>query len=171
VDLSLTLIDVGLFDPDLSPQPYTPVFDLNDALRFVDNSISDTTTVTDDGFAYGNLRGSMAYRAGFAGYIDPQTGNVLPAEGAFIIIVLQQDDILAFNYAFADKDGLYQLMIPTIGVNSQGEVPSYFFGAFDFNRNLGDFASTDPIDPSNPTYFVTTPDAKQQNFLLVLPLE
>lgn len=171
VDLSLTLIDVGLFDPDLSPQPYTPVFDLNDALRFVDNSISDTTTVTDDGFAYGNLRGSMAYRAGVASYIDPQTGNVLPAEGAFIIIVLQQDDILAFNYAFADKDGLYQLMVPTIGVNSQGDVPSYFFGAFDFNRNLGDFASTDPIDPSNPTYFVTTPDAKQQNFLLVLPLE
>ena len=171
VDLSLTLIDIGLFDPDLSPQPYTPVFDLNDALRFVDPSVGNTTTVDDAGFAYGDLAGSMAYRAGFVGYIDETTGAVLPAENVFVIIVLQQADILAFNYALTNTAGFYQLMVPAVGVNSQGEVPSYFFGAFDFARNLGDFASTDPVDPSNPEYFVTVPDAQQQNFLLVLPLD
>ena len=170
VALSLTLIDIGFFDPDASPQPHTPVFDLNDALRSVNPDFSDTTTVTDDGFAYGTLTGDMAYRAGFVGYIDPQTNALLPADGAFVVIVLQQNDVLAFNFAFTDEDGFYQLMMPAPAANpnGQGGALSYFFGAFDFNRNLGDFASTDPIDPSNPEYLVTTPDAKQQNFLLLL---
>lgn len=173
VDLSLVLIDVGLFDPDASPQPYTPVFDLNDALGSVNSGFGNTTTVTDEGFAYGELTGNMAYRAGFAGYIDPQTGNLLPADGAFVVIVLQQNDVLAFNFAFTDEDGFYQLMMPAPAANPDGSggVLSYFFGAFDFARGVGDFASNDPFDPTNPEYFVTLSDAQQQNFVLVLPLD
>lgn len=173
VELSLALIDIGLFDPDLSPQPYTPVFDLNDALRAVNSDFGDTTTVTDDGFSYGTLVGDMAYRAGFAGYINPQTGTLLPADGAFVVIVLQQDDVLAFNFAYTDEEGLYQLMMPAPAANpnGQGGVLSYFFGAFDFTRGVWDFASNNSLDPTSPEYFVTLPDAQQQNFVLTLPLE
>ncbi|MEM6427823.1 MAG: PKD domain-containing protein [Deinococcota bacterium] len=171
VELSLTLLDLGLIDPALSPQPYTPIFDLNDALRFADPRVGENTLVGDNGFEYGSLQGTMAYRAGTALYFDTQVNDFLPASGAFVVMALQRDDILAFNYAFVDSDGFYQILIPTIGQGSDGTTPPYFFGVFDFERNLGTFATTNPFDPTDPDYFVTTDDARIENFLLEFPLE
>ncbi|MEM7738761.1 MAG: PKD domain-containing protein [Deinococcota bacterium] len=171
VELSLTLLDLGLIDPALSPQPYTPIFDLNDALRFTDpTTYGENTIVGDNGFAYGPLGGGMAYRAGAAAYRDPATGELLPATGAFVVIALQRNDILAFNYAFVDADGFYQILIPSIGIGADGTTPPYFFGVFDFSRNLGDFATTNLFDPTDPNYLVNTNDARIENFLLELPL-
>ncbi len=171
VELALTLLDVGLFNPALSPQPYTPIFDLNDLLRFGNPSLEKNTIVGDNGFAYGPLQGLMAYRAGAAAYRDPETSELLPATGAFVIMALQREDILSFNYAFVDANGFYEILIPAVGVGSDGTIPPYFFGVFDFERNLGNFATTNPFDPTDSDYFVTDGDAHLENFLLEFPID
>ena len=99
--MALVMSDVSFYDESKFGMPLTPTFDLNAALGAGDIQVGD------EGYDYGVLSGGMAY---IEGYVTDSAGY--PVEGALIVGVLDSEEILDFNIAISEADGLYQLLLP-----------------------------------------------------------
>ncbi len=147
--LSVVLTDAGLFaDADVS-FPLHPTFDVA--------ALSGQPQRT---LQFGTVPLGLAYRSGV---VSDSAGN--PLSDAFVYIVLDSDDTLAYNFAITDDQGRYRLLVPV------SDVP-YTFVAETYDPVLDDFVfasktSSDSADSAG--YVVARADAlRAENFTLDL---
>jgi Leucine-rich repeat (LRR) protein len=144
--LSVILSDASLFADKEVNFPLHPTFDLA--------ALSGQPQGT---LQFGTVPLGLAYRSGV---VSDSAGN--PVADAFVYIVLDSDDTLAYNFAVTDAQGRYRLLVPVSNV-------PYTFVAEAYDPVLDDFVFASKTSPDRAGYVVTRADVlRDEDFTLDL---
>lgn len=144
--LSVILSDASLFADDEVSFPLHPTFDLAALSRQSQGTLQ-----------FGTVPLGLAYRSGV---VSDSAGN--PIADAFVYIVLDSDDTLAYNFAVTDAEGRYRLLVPVSSV-------PYTFVAEAYDPVLDDFVFATNTSPDSAGYVVARADVlRNENFALDL---
>jgi uncharacterized protein (DUF2141 family) len=153
VRMALVMSDAGLIKletlDDLARfMPFTPTFDLNAAIRYGNPDEPAVIEVGDDGYAYGDLFGGMAYLSGTV-----RLSSGAPAANALVLGVLDSEEIIAFNLAMTLADGGYELLLPATDAN----LPYYIIAISEDESEVGIPQNVPPFrgDASEIRYAIT----------------